>query len=78
MTDLTDSATQALKYLRAAGLGETDEEVREFENRAVMYRPVHHSTILEMNVESYRRRAALDRKRGRGRAPTHATIKDRG
>jgi hypothetical protein len=28
---------------------------------------VHHSTILEMNVESYRRRAALDRKRGPGR-----------
>ena len=29
-------------------------------------RLVHHATILEMNVESYRRRAALDRKR-RGR-----------
>ena len=27
-------------------------------------RLVHHSTILEMNVESFRRRAALDRKRG--------------
>jgi IstB-like ATP binding protein len=45
---------------------------------AAIDRLVHHSTILEMNVESYRRRAALDRKRGRGRAPTHATIKDRG
>ena len=44
---------------------------------AAIDRLVHHSTILEMNVESYRRRAALDRKRGRGRAPTHATIKDR-
>jgi phage terminase large subunit-like protein len=33
--DLTDSATQALKYLRAAGLSETDEEVHESENRAV-------------------------------------------
>jgi hypothetical protein len=28
-----------------------------------------------MNVESYRRREALDRKRGRGRPATHATIK---
>jgi DNA replication protein DnaC len=45
---------------------------------AAIDRLVHHSTILEMNVESYRRRAALDRKRGRGRAPTHATIKERG
>jgi len=35
---------------------------------------VHHSTILEMNVESYRRREAIDRKRGRGRPPVHATI----
>jgi len=34
-----------------------------------------HSTILEMNVESYRCREALDRKRGRGRPPAHATIK---
>ena len=36
---------------------------------AAIDRLVHHSTILEMNVERYRRRAALDRKRGRGRAP---------
>jgi DNA replication protein DnaC len=36
---------------------------------AAIDRLVHHSTILEMNVESYRRRAALDRKRGPGRAP---------
>ena len=28
-------------------------------------RLVHHATILEMNVESYRRRQALERKRGR-------------
>ena len=40
-------------------------------------RPVHHATILEMNVESYRRRAALDRKRGPGRPPAHATIKEK-
>ena len=42
---------------------------------AAIDRLVHHSTILEMNVESYRRREALDRKRSRGRPPTHATIK---
>jgi hypothetical protein len=41
---------------------------------AAIDRLVHHSTILEMNVESYRRREALDRKRGRGRPPIHATI----
>jgi hypothetical protein len=28
-----------------------------------------------MNVDSYRRREALDRKRARGRPATHATIK---
>jgi DNA replication protein DnaC len=44
---------------------------------AAIDRIVHHSTIFEMNVESYRRRAALDRKRGAGRPPTHATIKER-
>jgi DNA replication protein DnaC len=42
---------------------------------AAIDRLVHHSTILEMNVESYRRREALDRKRGRGRPPAHSTIK---
>ena len=42
---------------------------------AAIDRLVHHATILEMNVESYRRRAALDRKRGPGRPPAHATIK---
>jgi DNA replication protein DnaC len=41
---------------------------------AVVDRLVHHATIFEMNVESYRRRAALERKRGRGRPPIHATI----
>jgi hypothetical protein len=41
---------------------------------AVVDRLVHHATIFEMNVESYRRRAALKRKRGRGRPPIHATI----
>jgi len=43
---------------------------------AAIDRLVHHATILEMNVESYRRRAALNRKRGPGRPPAHATIKE--
>ena len=41
---------------------------------AVVDRLVHYATIFEMNVESYRRRAALERKRSRGRPPVHATI----
>lgn len=40
---------------------------------AAIDRLVHHSTILEMNVESYRRREAIDRKRGRGKPPAFAT-----
>src|SRR5205807_2126285 len=36
-------------------------------DRQATDRLVHHVTIFEMNVESYRRRAALERKRGRGR-----------
>ena len=40
---------------------------------AAVDRLVHHATILEMNVESYRRTVALDRKRGPGRPPVHAT-----
>ena len=43
---------------------------------AAIDRLVHHATILEMNVESYRRRAALNRKRGPGRPPVHATVKE--
>jgi DNA replication protein DnaC len=42
---------------------------------AAVDRLVHHATILEMNVESYRRRAAIERKRGPGRPPMHATPK---
>jgi DNA replication protein DnaC len=42
---------------------------------AAIDRLVHHATILEMNVRSYRCNAALERKRGRGRPPEHATIK---
>jgi DNA replication protein DnaC len=33
---------------------------------AAIDRLVHHATVLEMNVESYRRKAALKRKRGPG------------
>ena len=42
---------------------------------AAIDRLVHHATIIEMNVESYRRRAAIERKRGPGRQSTRATIK---
>jgi DNA replication protein DnaC len=42
---------------------------------AAIDRLVHHATIFEMNVESYRRRVALERKRGPGRPPTRATSK---
>ena len=42
---------------------------------AAVDRLVHHATIFEMNVESYRRRTALARKRGPGRPPSRATIR---
>jgi DNA replication protein DnaC len=42
---------------------------------AAIDRLVHYATIFEMNVESYRRRTALDRKRGTGRPPTPPTPK---
>jgi DNA replication protein DnaC len=42
---------------------------------AAIDRLVHHATIIEMNVESYRRRTALERKRGPGRPSSHATPK---
>ena len=40
---------------------------------AAVDRLVHHATILEMNVESYRRREALDRKKKPGRPAAFAT-----
>ena len=44
---------------------------------AAVDRLIHHATILEMNVESYRRRAALDkRKQGAGRPAKIATEKN--
>ncbi|WP_341878617.1 ATP-binding protein (plasmid) [Bradyrhizobium ottawaense] len=49
-----------------------------YERRSLLMaidRLVHHATIVEMNVESYRRRTALERKRGPGRPPEHATQK---
>lgn len=40
---------------------------------AAIDRLVHHATILEMNVESYRRRVATARRRGRANPPSDAT-----
>jgi DNA replication protein DnaC len=45
---------------------------------AAVDRLVHHSTIFEMNVESYRRRTAIDRKHGPGRPANYATPKNTG
>ena len=42
---------------------------------AAVDRLVHHATIFEMNVESYRRRCAIARSRGPGRQSSRATIK---
>lgn len=41
---------------------------------AAVDRLVHHATIFEMNVESYRRRSAMQAKRSRGRPAAFATI----
>lgn len=43
---------------------------------AAVDRLVHHATIIEMNVESYRRRTAIEKKRGPGRPAGRATIKN--
>ncbi|APO74760.1 IS21 family insertion sequence transposase IstB-like ATP-binding domain protein (plasmid) [Rhizobium etli 8C-3] len=43
---------------------------------AAVDRLVHHATIFEMNVESYRRRAAMEAKRQRGRPASYATIRN--
>jgi DNA replication protein DnaC len=40
---------------------------------AAVDRLVHHATIFEMNVESYRRRTAIEQKRKRGRPASYAT-----
>ena len=43
---------------------------------AAIDRLVHHSTVLEMNVDSYRRREAIDKSRGAERPPSKATLKN--
>jgi len=43
---------------------------------AAIDRIVHHATIFEMNVDSYRRKAAIETNRGAGRPATRATIKN--
>jgi DNA replication protein DnaC len=43
---------------------------------AAVDRLVHHATIFEMNVESYRRRSAVQRRTAPGRPPTRATINE--
>lgn len=42
---------------------------------AAVDRLVHHATIFEMNVESYRRKVAEKRRSGPGRPPNRATMK---
>lgn len=42
---------------------------------AAVDRLVHHASIFEMNVESFRRRAAIQRQTKAGRPPTYATVK---
>ncbi|MFK4529316.1 DNA replication protein DnaC [Bradyrhizobium japonicum] len=42
---------------------------------AAIDRLVNQATIVEMSVESYRRRTALERKRGLGRPSSHAPAK---
>ncbi|MEY2925582.1 MAG: hypothetical protein RL367_59 [Pseudomonadota bacterium] len=43
---------------------------------AAIDRIIHHATIFEINVESYRRRAAIQQKqKGAGRPPNYATVK---
>jgi len=42
---------------------------------AAIDRLVHHSTVREMNVDSDRRKEAIDKSRGAARPPTKARIK---
>lgn len=42
---------------------------------AAIVRLVHHATIFELNVDSYRRKTAIEKTRGAGRPPARATIK---
>lgn len=45
---------------------------------AAVDRLVHHATIFEMNVESFRRRTAVNQRTRMGRPPTFATPKNVG
>ncbi len=45
---------------------------------AAVDRLVHHATIFEMNVDSYRRREAVNKKRERGRPASYATTANTG
>ena len=40
---------------------------------AAVDRLIHHATILELNVESYRRRTAVERRKGPGRPARQST-----
>jgi len=60
MTRILGSRRSAIGASRRAVFGDQAMTL------AVVDRLVHHATIFEMNVESYRRRAALERKRGSG------------
>jgi DNA replication protein DnaC len=42
---------------------------------AAIDRLVHHATIFELNVDSSRRKTAIEKTRGAGRPPGRATIK---
>ena len=48
---------------------------KDFDTLAAIDRLVHHATIFEINVDSYRRKAALKKAAGPGRPPARATIK---
>ena len=66
MPDPLEAVTGTLKALFEAGQSMT---------LAAVDRPVHHATIFEMNVESYRRKAA-EKAKGRGRPPKKASPAD--
>jgi hypothetical protein len=51
------------------------QALTRFFNPAGLDRLVHHATLFELNVDSYRRRTAMDNKRSRGRPATRATRK---
>ncbi len=63
LADLLDELARAVE--------ERDEHLNDYVDIvAAIDRLVHHATILEMNVESYRRREAADRLKKADAAPT--------